>query len=752
MTQMESPKRKLQKKNDYQRHKLFRKIKRRRKAQAEADQQIAEKQLRKKLKLPKFDRGEDELSTYKKQVEMFNDANSDPTLPGRLVNRNRVTVNPETGDVMEVGGHVNLDPVIVTGKMPDNLKQTINKNIESDRVSDLLYKDRLSPVDPIGQFVVESAAIGKPLELAGKAALYGIGRYGGKLGLKKLQGLARQKLLEKEFSLSNADKQLAKDIAYSKPGYDHELIISPSKKQKRLQLSQPTYQVYTGDKHKISEVIDDSGNVNLANLFKIQNEALSNIPGGRLARHRLENPDWHKTDWNTFLHSRDAYQRALQAGYPNEALFPTLMHDAGKLWAGDGHGPYGASIVKQIFPDATDEQIMAIYQHMDKVPESAMGKLVKGADIAEDNPFRVFKQDSNILKQNSNQNGLSNSKILSDKIKQGYFNYTKGQEIPLNFDGNYFRVTKNIPQVMSEGDTGFKNFPVGEYYSENIDDYYKNVMQPLFDKQGIDPEMRLPRGIITVPENDVEWKGYFDRYSGIPYIKAKAVNGNLIDAIRGGQFNSTYLHEAASHGTDFKIPNGLKEQYRFENFLPSDYKWKPSAKDSKDWEEYRATMNQVRHRLLDTEHLINDKYPSGKELEKAIDNRQMDLIMANFDVANGYGADYYNAYKDLLGKANRTNSYRDWQNVIDFENHIRNSLKYLPAVAPFAIGAKSNDYNSGKDIRIKPSKRGTFTKAAKQHGMSAQSFANRVLRNPSKYSIAMRKKANFAHNASKWNK
>lgn len=747
MTQMESPKRKMQKKNDYQRHKLFRKIKRRRKAQAEAEQQIAIKQLRKKLKLPKFDRGEDELSTYKKQVEMFNDANSDPTLPGRLVDRNRVTVNPETGDVMEVGGHVNLDPVIITGKMPDNLKRTINKNIESDRIQNLLYKDRLSPVDPIGEFVVESAAIGKPLELAGKAALYGIGRYGGKLGLEKLQNIARKKLLEKEFTLSNADKLIAKDISYNK-----RLIISPSKKQKRLQLSQPTYQVYTGNKHKISEVIDDSGNVNLANLLKIQNEALSSVPGGRLARHRLENPDWHKTDWNTFLHSRDAYQRALQAGYPNEALFPTLMHDAGKLWAGDGHGPYGASIVKQIFPDATNEQIMAIYQHMDKVPESAMGKLVKGADIAEDNPFRIFKQDSNILKQNSNQNGITNGKTLSDKIKEGYFNYTKGQEIPLNFDGNYFRVTKNMPQVMSEGDTGFKNFPVGEYYSENIDDYYKNVMQPLFDKQGIDPEMRLPRGIITVPENDVEWKGYFDKYSGIPYIKAKAVNGNLINAIRGGQFNSTYLHEAASHGTDFKIPNGLKEQYRFDNFLPSDYKWKPSAKDSKDWEEYRATMNQVRHRLLDTEHLINDKYPSGKELEKAIDNRQMDLIMANFDVTNGYGADYYNAYKDLLGKAKQTNSYRDWQNVIDFENHIRNSLKYLPTVVPFAIGAKSNDYNSGKDIHIKPSKRGTFTKVAKAHGMSVQGFANRVLRNPSKYSAAMRKKANFARNASKWNR
>ena len=49
---MESPKRKMQKKNDYHRHKLFRKIKRRRKAQAEAEQQIAEKQLMRKLKKP----------------------------------------------------------------------------------------------------------------------------------------------------------------------------------------------------------------------------------------------------------------------------------------------------------------------------------------------------------------------------------------------------------------------------------------------------------------------------------------------------------------------------------------------------------------------------------------------------------------------------------------------------------------------------------------------------------------------------
>ena len=262
MTQMESPKRKMQKRNDYQRHKLFRKIKRRRKAQAEAEQQVAAKQLRKKLKIPKFDRGEDELSTYKKQVEMFNDANSDPILPGRLVDRNRVTVNPETGDVMEVGGHVNLNPVIITGKMPDNLKQTINKNIESDRIQDLLYRDRLSPVDPVGELILESAAISKPLEFAGKAALYGIGRYGGKLGLDKLQNIARKKLLEKEFALSNGMYTIGEPVLPSKTTH-----IQNDSQPFTFDYDNPFSQYIKRDDKRIGEYITSGGESDVYNAI-----------------------------------------------------------------------------------------------------------------------------------------------------------------------------------------------------------------------------------------------------------------------------------------------------------------------------------------------------------------------------------------------------------------------------------------------------------------------------------------------------
>ena len=103
MTQIESPKRKMQKKNDYQRHKLFRKIKRRRKAQAEAEQQIAEKQLRKKLKLPKFDTGDDAKMVYLRDIVGHDPYTGEDILKtGERVNRRLPSVNINQRDLSKV--------------------------------------------------------------------------------------------------------------------------------------------------------------------------------------------------------------------------------------------------------------------------------------------------------------------------------------------------------------------------------------------------------------------------------------------------------------------------------------------------------------------------------------------------------------------------------------------------------------------------------------------------------------------------
>ena len=69
---------------------------------------------------------------------------------------------------------------------------------------------------------------------------------------------------------------------------------------------------------------------------------------------------------------------------------------------------------------------------------------------------------------------------------------------------------------------------------------------------------------------------------------------------------------------------------------------------------------------------------------------------------------------------------------------------------PNSFSSELNTFAEGGKIHIKPSKRGTFTAAAKRHGKSVQSFASQVLANKEDYSPAMVKKANFARNAAKW--
>lgn len=301
------------------------------------------------------------------------------------------------------------------------------------------------------------------------------------------------------------------------------------------------------------------------------------------------------------------------------------------------------------------------------------GDILLGAAL--NKGYNTFKNNINsrISKSISNEASDIYGKELSDKLKEGYFTFTKGKEIPITLNENSFRSARQIPLVMEEGNE-FKNFPIGEYTSERVKDYYKDVMTPLMAKQGIIAPEKLKSAVLTVPENPTDWNGFYNYYTGIPYLKVKAKNGNLLAAIKNGDFNSTYLHEAASHGTDKQVLNNfLRDFYDFNTFLPKDYNWNPMIKASRDKEEFRATMNQVRDKILDSDYIINGKYPKGKDLEKAVDDRDMNLIMNMFYTTNTYGKDYYNAYQDLLKRENK-------QDLINFENEIRRSLKYFPAI------------------------------------------------------------------------
>ena len=96
------------------------------------------------------------------------------------------------------------------------------------------------------------------------------------------------------------------------------------------------------------------------------------------------------------------------------------------------------------------------------------------------------------------------------------------------------------------------------------------------------------------------------------------------------------------------------------------------------------------------------------------------------------------AYRHIVGYF----SDKGPNNAID--NNAENLTK---AISLF----NAHEYKTG-GIYIKPSKRGTFTAAAKKRGMDVQEFASKVLANKEDYSSVMVKKANFARNASRWKK
>lgn len=577
---MESPKRKMQKKNDYQRHKLFRKIKRRRKAQAEAEQHMAEKQLRRKLKLPKFDRGEDDGNyLYKSDIHINKDASITDVSTGKRYDGARipevvVTARkiPTFKDIeKQIGRKITQDEidkiVAVDPEIPIELpnvpkekgayspsvtNEFINTVVGAagDTTNYLANKAGLSNLAPNEQ-LVETRDGDALFDLPGygqaaKFSLYGLGRYGGKLGLKKLQGLARQKLLERELALSNADKQLAKDIAYSKP--------------------------------------------------------------------RVEDNSFRNYSWTN---SNDGYPYALRPG--QNSWDTNIIQD--ELHQG-----------RKDLLDWVNNPEFIKAQQANKIEAQSMG--LEYIPIHERSTFK-------------------------DRVAL------------LDNPGTYKWYANNKAQ-----ESGYVENPLGDYGSvmninlANVDPYRFTISH--------EGGHILGMGGPDLPSNSSQ-----SILSQLKYLKHKS-------------------------------RQVLKPGYWYNNqFDISEY-------------PYEAVQN-LRNLGQELKLSVGQEYPGYKNA---------------LDIINNSGNTTHSFLKPYL-KTDKESMPYVWKALVGTQFGL--SPVYLNAT-------NDKSFNSGKDIHIKPSRRGTFTKAAKQHGMSVQSFANKVLRNPSKYSAAMRKKANFARNASKWNR
>lgn len=377
MTQMESPKRKMQKKNDYQRHKLFRKIKRRRKAQAEAEQQIAVKQLRKKLKLPKFGNGKTR-EVYTSDIHFNNDDAAGGVdrygnkfdyveLPQTVVTARKI---PTFKDIeKQIGRKITQDEidriVAVDPEIPIQISQPIEKGMYSpsvtneltntivgtaaDAVNYLANKTGLHNLAPNQQFV-ETRDGDALFDLPGygqtaKLSLYVLGRYGGKLGLKKLQKLAKQELLERQFDKSGIDTNKLKQLyQLEKPRQQkykpHTQLNLPNEDAglyeyaTDIQLPNEFNPSYIAREN--SQIVNKDGSVNMRNLVRARRQLRKAYPDADDPK-KIFNTDFLTgipTNLNQHIGSvvKTAQDIPVPLGYTRQDLVQAALgHDIGKV-------------------------------------------------------------------------------------------------------------------------------------------------------------------------------------------------------------------------------------------------------------------------------------------------------------------------------------------------------------------------------------------------------------------------------------
>lgn len=377
MTQMESPKRKMQKRNDYQRHKLFRKIKRRRKAQAEEEQHIAEKQLRKKLKLPKFGGGKTR-EVYTSDIHFNNDDAAGGIdrygnefdyvqLPETVITARKI---PTFKDIEnQIGRKITQDEIdkviAVDPQIPIQVAQPIEKGMYSPSVTNELTNTIVGTTGDAVNYLANKAGLPNlaPNEQlletrdgdalfdlpgygqAAKLSLYGLGRYGGKLGFKKLQKLAKQELLEREFNKSGIDTnkikqlyQLEKPRQYKyKPKMQLELPNEDAGLYEDVvdaQLSNELSPSYIARKN--SQVVNEDGSINARNLVRARRQLRKAYPNADDPK-KIFNTDFltgSPTNLNQHIGSvvKTAQDIPVPLGYTRQDLVQAALgHDIGKV-------------------------------------------------------------------------------------------------------------------------------------------------------------------------------------------------------------------------------------------------------------------------------------------------------------------------------------------------------------------------------------------------------------------------------------
>ena len=207
-----------------------------------------------------------------------------------------------------------------------------------------------------------------------------------------------ERVTDKPVNLTNAE------IYEKSPfGWWERIKVQPTSeitksKQSRL-ISPDTYPWYRGPRFNINEIVNSDGTVNPRKAMQTQHTVAKQFGRGAYKmEHRLESPEWHKEDPNTYEHTKRVAQSAWRIPTPEgytkqDQMIAALGHDFGKIVSGDGHAQIGADLAKQVFIGIKPHQLQAIKEHMGQ-PTTQLGEVTKAADILNGRNFSYLQQIS----------------------------------------------------------------------------------------------------------------------------------------------------------------------------------------------------------------------------------------------------------------------------------------------------------------------------------------------------------------------
>ena len=468
---MDSPVRKMQKRNDYNRHKLLRKIKRQRRAQVEQQKVAAEKELKRRLRVtpPKFGDGKE------------------PT----LLDADKVRMNEqglfqdEAGNI--VGDSVILPEFVVNGVDVNRIKKhantTYNDNVRIG--SEIPTYARMHEPDEAAQIatsipgaLISAPILGSGLLKAGDAFL------GTTLGRNATQFFTNPYTQTAMFSTGLADTIDRRLIRGQHPDYsenplmagiedvfDASMIAAPTVagytafrnarnfRRPVLSSQQPVQdeQLLLEDKlmdqkllpklkYTIGDIVDSEGNVNTRNAMAVLRNIVKDRHIDLKSQHVHHRPDSPLFEQPTIRHMWESAKTAKtlptpKGGTKQEQVFAALSHDIGRLLYGIGHDVESRNIIRRYFNNVPQQVLHSVGNHMERtIPfESDFTKALHAADIGSGlsgeqalahYPYAGYTSSENVTNLGKGGN-LSLRETIRTKLNP-YFDTMGMKRIPLD--------------------------------------------------------------------------------------------------------------------------------------------------------------------------------------------------------------------------------------------------------------------------------------------------------------------------------